>query len=65
MLYLTCTTISSVDLTQYRVALAKDWVSVVLYGVETGKADCSVNMLGIRIKVLTAKILKQDYRYHV
>ena len=28
MLYLTCTTISSVDLAQYEVALAKDWVSV-------------------------------------
>ena len=28
MLYLTCTTISSVDLAQYRVSLAKDWVSV-------------------------------------
>ena len=28
MLYLTCTTISSVDLAQYGVALAKDWVSV-------------------------------------
>ena len=28
MLYLTCTTIASVDLAQYRVSLAKDWVSV-------------------------------------
>ena len=28
MLYLTCTTITSVDLAQYGVALAKDWVSV-------------------------------------
>ena len=28
MLYLTCTTISSVDLAQYRVSFAKDWVSV-------------------------------------
>ena len=28
MLYLTCTRISSVDLAQYGVALAKDWVSV-------------------------------------
>ena len=27
MLYLTCTTISSVDLAQYGVALAKNWVS--------------------------------------
>ena len=28
MLYLTCTTITSVDLTHYRVSRAKDWVSV-------------------------------------
>ena len=28
MLYLTCTTISRVDLAQYGVSLAKDWVSV-------------------------------------
>ena len=28
MLYLTCTTISSVDLAQYGVSPAKDWVSV-------------------------------------
>ena len=27
MLYLTCTTISSVDLAEYGVSLAKDWVS--------------------------------------
>ena len=27
MLYLTCTTISSVDLAEYGVPLAKDWVS--------------------------------------
>ena len=28
MLYLACTTISSVDLEQYGVSLAKDWVSL-------------------------------------
>ena len=28
MLYLACTTVSSVDLAQYGVSLAKDWVSV-------------------------------------
>ena len=28
MLYLTCTTISSVDLAQYGVSFAKDWVFV-------------------------------------
>ena len=40
MLYLACTTISSVDLAQYGVSLAKDWVSVecgtsyVIYSTE-------------------------------
>ena len=34
MLYLTCTTISSVDLAQYGVSLAKDWVYV-----ECGTSD--------------------------
>ena len=33
MLYLTCTTISSVDLAQYGVSFVKDWVSV----------ECSTN----------------------
>ena len=33
MLYLTCTTITSVDLAQYGVSRAKDWVSV----------DCGTN----------------------
>ena len=33
MLYLTCTTITSVDLAHYRVSCAKDWVSV----------DCGTN----------------------
>ena len=28
MLYLTCTTITSIDLAHYRVSGAKDWVSV-------------------------------------
>ena len=28
MLYLTCTTITSVDLAHYRVSRAKDWISV-------------------------------------
>ena len=28
MLYVTCTTITSVDLAHYRVSRAKDWVSV-------------------------------------
>ena len=37
MLYLACTTISSVDLAQYGVFLAKDWVSV----------ECGTNMEGV------------------
>ena len=36
MLYLTCTTTSSVDLAQYGVSLAKDWVSV-----ECGTKQCN------------------------
>ena len=35
MLYLTCTTITSVDLAHYGVSRAKDWVSV----------DCGTNNL--------------------
>ena len=45
MLYLTCTTITSVDLAHYGVSRAKDWVSV----------DCGTNVyaggLGILILV--------------
>ena len=46
MLYLTCTTITSVDLAHYGVSRAEDWVSVdcgtktfnsVLYPVHKGK----------------------------
>ena len=43
MLYLTCTTISSVDLAQYGVSLAKDWVSV----------DCGTS-LDVVLFILTA-----------
>ena len=39
MLYLTCTTISSVDLAQYGVSLAKDWVSV----------ECGTTKFGIHV----------------
>ena len=39
MLYLTCTTISSVDLAQYGVSLAKDWVSV----------ECGTNVFNLTI----------------
>ena len=35
MLYLTCTTITSVDLANYGVSRAKDWVSV----------DCGTNIV--------------------
>ena len=40
MLYLTCTTITSVDLAQYGVALAEDWVSV-----ECGTSHHSILLL--------------------
>ena len=40
MLYLTCTTITSVDLAHYGVSCAKDWVSV----------DCGTNRLTYRLK---------------
>ena len=38
MLYLACTTISSVDLAQYGVSLAKDWVSVECGTTNTERA---------------------------
>ena len=42
MLYLTCTTITSVDLAHYVVSHAKDWVSV----------DCGTNINeSVRVKV--------------
>ena len=40
MLYLTCTTITSVDLAHYGVSRAKDWVSV----------DCGTNKLIINFE---------------
>ena len=43
MLYLTCTTITSVDLAHYRVSRAKDWVSV----------DCGTTpYTGLDVKVI-------------
>ena len=39
MLYLTCTTITSVDLAHYRVSRAKDWVSVDC-GTKFGNISC-------------------------
>ena len=45
MLYLTCTTITSVDLAHYGVSRAKDWVSV----------DCGTTVyLEVILKVFTA-----------
>ena len=41
MLYLACTTISSVDLAQYVVSLAKDWVSVEC-GTMSGRGRSNV-----------------------
>ena len=46
MLYLTCTTITSVDLAQYGVSRAKDWISV----------DCGTNSVrGIMLKVFVSE----------
>ena len=39
MLYLACTTISSVDLAQYGVSLAKDWVSVNVVQVTSASSN--------------------------
>ena len=44
MLYLTCTTITSVDLAHYGVSRAKDWVSV----------DCGITLNVIKPKSFTA-----------
>ena len=44
MLYLTCTTITSVDLAQYEVYRAKDWVSVN-FGTRTIGIHISVQLL--------------------
>ena len=48
MLYLTCTTISSVDLAQYGVPLAKNWLSV----------DCGTIILYETVALDTATDLK-------
>ena len=48
MLYLTCTTITSVDLAHYGVSRAKDWVSV----------DCGTNTLIKQTDFLARKRLK-------
>ena len=42
MLYLTCTTITSVDLAHYGVSRAKDWVSVY----------CGTNLLGVAVALV-------------
>ena len=48
MLYLTCTTITSVDLAHYRVSRAKDWVSV----------DCGTNIF------ISGKVIIVKYHKH-
>ena len=48
MLYLTCTTITSVDLAHYGVSRAKDWVSV----------DCGTNNIYKKKKKTYEKIKK-------
>ena len=40
MLYLTCTTITSVDLAHYGVSRAKDWVSVDCGTKDWVSVDC-------------------------
>ena len=52
MLYLTCTTITSIDLAHYRVSRAKDWVSV----------KCGTNSDNY---LYTNKVLKVLYVVHV
>ena len=44
MLYLTCSTISSVDLAQYGVSLAKDWVSVECGTRKRGIPNCDSSL---------------------
>ena len=44
MLYLTCTTITSVDLAHYGVSRAKGWVSV----------DCGTNVFNVTFWIYTA-----------
>ena len=49
MLYLTCTTITSVDLAYYGVSRAKDWVSVdcgtmLINSLATSHVKCMCNM---------------------
>ena len=57
MLYLACTTISSVDLAQYGVSLAKDWVSV-----ECGTNLCYCNSnLGRPLKVYSFELVKERH----
>ena len=46
MLYLTCTTITSVDLAHYGVSRAKDWVSV----------DCGTNILCLCLQTIYTEI---------
>ena len=47
MLYLTCTTITSVDLAQYGVSRAKDWVSLDFgTSIEKGQKDSQQWPLG-------------------
>ena len=51
MLYLACTTISGVDLAQYGVSLAKDWVSV--------KCGTSYNVVYFEKKKKKKKLIKE------
>ena len=55
MLYLTCTTITSVDLAHYGVSLAKYWVSV----------DCGTSLIVIFEKLPRSLSQKQLHRIYL
>ena len=57
MLYLTCTTITSVDLAQYGVALAEDWVSVECGTSTKMRHSRDFQSKDMQIQVETASVL--------
>ena len=59
MLYLTCTTITSVDLAHYGVSRAKDWVSV---DCGTKAVFCKKNTTSVNIYMMNISIKSQLQR---
>ena len=57
MLYLTCTTITSVDLAHYGVSSAKDWVFVNCGTTAFENSHC---LLSIRSLIITDLIIDDD-----